>query len=180
MLSALLQTTTFHFVEAWNRWKRLKMHSDSAHLIKVSYTSVTQCSLSWAPGRGLLEVYWGWTDAPSAGHLEGHINVQVVIIFRQHYTFTFHLRFTRVTSCISTQHPNIIYTTYHLHRVHSCLRFCTFHHCSLLSMLPQAGQLLQQVTMTTKFSTRPSDASEASLVVILDTHRNFSNCRRYR
>ena len=42
MLSALLQTTTFHFVEAWNRWKRLKMHSDSAHLIKVSYTSVTQ------------------------------------------------------------------------------------------------------------------------------------------
>lgn len=42
MLSALLQSTTFHFVEAWNRWKRLKMHSDSAHLIKVSYTSVTQ------------------------------------------------------------------------------------------------------------------------------------------
>ena len=31
---------------------------------------VDRCSLSWASGRGLLEVYWGWTDAASAGHLE--------------------------------------------------------------------------------------------------------------
>ena len=29
-----------------------------------------RCSLSWASGRGLLEVYQGWTDAASAGHLE--------------------------------------------------------------------------------------------------------------
>ena len=27
-------------------------------------------SLSWESGRGLLEVYWGWTDAASAGDLE--------------------------------------------------------------------------------------------------------------
>jgi len=27
-------------------------------------------SLSWASGRGLLEVYWGWTDAASAGDHE--------------------------------------------------------------------------------------------------------------
>jgi len=31
---------------------------------------VDRCSLSWASGRGLFEVYWGWTDAASAGHLE--------------------------------------------------------------------------------------------------------------
>ena len=24
----------------------------------------------WGSGRGLLEVYWGWTNAASAGHLE--------------------------------------------------------------------------------------------------------------
>ena len=27
-------------------------------------------ALSWGSGRGLLEVYWGWTDAPSAGDQE--------------------------------------------------------------------------------------------------------------
>jgi len=27
-------------------------------------------AVSWGSGRGLLEVYWGWTDAASAGHLE--------------------------------------------------------------------------------------------------------------
>jgi len=26
--------------------------------------------LSWESGRGLLEVYWGWTDAASAGDQE--------------------------------------------------------------------------------------------------------------
>jgi len=31
---------------------------------------VDRCSLSWASGRGLLEVYWGWTDAASSGDLE--------------------------------------------------------------------------------------------------------------
>ena len=31
---------------------------------------VDRCSLSWASGRGLLEVYWGWTDAASAGDQE--------------------------------------------------------------------------------------------------------------
>ena len=35
-----------------------------------SLLRVDRCSLSWAFGRGLLEVYWGWTDAASAGHLE--------------------------------------------------------------------------------------------------------------
>ena len=35
-----------------------------------SLLRVDRCSLSWASGRGLLEVYWGWTDAASAGHLE--------------------------------------------------------------------------------------------------------------
>ena len=50
---------------------------------KINDVSVTQsasylsgkwmdrCSLSWASGRGWLEVYWGWTDAASAGHLSG-------------------------------------------------------------------------------------------------------------
>ena len=28
------------------------------------------CSLSWGSGGGLLEVYWGWTDAASAGDQE--------------------------------------------------------------------------------------------------------------
>ena len=28
-----------------------------------------RCSLSWGSGRGLLEVYQGWTDAASAGDL---------------------------------------------------------------------------------------------------------------
>ena len=31
---------------------------------------VDRCSLSWGSGRGLLEVYWGWTDAASAGDQE--------------------------------------------------------------------------------------------------------------
>ena len=35
-----------------------------------SLLRVDRCSLSWASGRGLLEVCWGWTDAASAGHLE--------------------------------------------------------------------------------------------------------------
>ena len=35
-----------------------------------SLLMMDRCSLSWASGRGLLEVYWGWTDAASAGHLE--------------------------------------------------------------------------------------------------------------
>ena len=32
-----------------------------------SLLGVDRCSLSWGSGRGLLEVYWGWTDAASAG-----------------------------------------------------------------------------------------------------------------
>ena len=35
-----------------------------------SLLGVDRCSLSWASGRGLLEVYWGWTDAASAGDQE--------------------------------------------------------------------------------------------------------------
>ena len=31
---------------------------------------VDRCSLSWGSGRGLLEVYQGWTDAASAGDQE--------------------------------------------------------------------------------------------------------------
>ena len=31
---------------------------------------VDRCSLSWGSGRGLLEVYQGWTDAASGGDLE--------------------------------------------------------------------------------------------------------------
>ena len=31
---------------------------------------VDTCSLSWGSGRGLLEVYQGWTDAASAGDQE--------------------------------------------------------------------------------------------------------------
>ena len=33
-------------------------------------SEVDRCSLSWGSGRGLLEVYWGWTDAASVGDLE--------------------------------------------------------------------------------------------------------------
>ena len=35
-----------------------------------SLVVVDRCSLSWGCGRGLLEVYQGWTDASSAGDLE--------------------------------------------------------------------------------------------------------------
>ena len=35
-----------------------------------SLLGVHRCSLSWGSGRGLLEVYQGWTDAASAGDLE--------------------------------------------------------------------------------------------------------------
>ena len=31
---------------------------------------VDRSSLSWGSGRGLLEVYQGWTDAASAGDLD--------------------------------------------------------------------------------------------------------------
>ena len=31
---------------------------------------VDRCSISWGSGRGLLEIYLGWTDAASAGDLE--------------------------------------------------------------------------------------------------------------
>ena len=42
----------------WNRFIR-------------SLSGVDRCSLSWGSGRGLLKVYQGWTDAASAGDLEG-------------------------------------------------------------------------------------------------------------
>ena len=31
---------------------------------------VDRCSLTWGSGRGLLVVFWGWTNAASAGDLE--------------------------------------------------------------------------------------------------------------
>ena len=37
---------------------------------RLQWLRVDRCSLSWASGRGLLEVYQGWTDAASAGDLE--------------------------------------------------------------------------------------------------------------
>ena len=36
----------------------------------ISLFVVDRCSLSWGSGRGLLEVYWGWADAASAGDQE--------------------------------------------------------------------------------------------------------------
>ena len=36
----------------------------------ISLLVVEGCSISWGCGRGLLEVYRGWTDAASAGYLE--------------------------------------------------------------------------------------------------------------
>ena len=35
-----------------------------------SLSGVDRCSLSWGCGRGLLEVYYGWTDAVSAWDVE--------------------------------------------------------------------------------------------------------------
>ena len=35
-----------------------------------SLLGLDRCSLSWASGRGLLEVNWVWTDAASAGGQE--------------------------------------------------------------------------------------------------------------
>ena len=35
-----------------------------------SLSGVDRCSLRWGSGRGLLEVYLGWTDAASDGDLE--------------------------------------------------------------------------------------------------------------
>ena len=37
----------------------------------ISLLVVDRCSLSWGFGRGLLEVYFGRTNAASAGDLEG-------------------------------------------------------------------------------------------------------------
>ena len=62
----------------WKRFIRsllgVDMHSASAgdqeELFIRSLLRVDRCSLSWESGRGLLEVYWGWTDAASAGHQE--------------------------------------------------------------------------------------------------------------
>ena len=42
------------------------MHADG-RVAELAEDMVDRCSLSWASGRGLLEVYWGWTDAASAG-----------------------------------------------------------------------------------------------------------------
>ena len=39
-----------------------------------SLLRVDRCSLSWASGRGLLKVYWGWTDSASAGDRIGGID----------------------------------------------------------------------------------------------------------
>ena len=36
----------------------------------ISLSGVDSCSLTLGSGRGLLEVYQGWTDAASAGDLE--------------------------------------------------------------------------------------------------------------
>ena len=36
----------------------------------ISLSEVDRCSLSWGSGRGLLDVYQGWTDAASACDLE--------------------------------------------------------------------------------------------------------------
>ena len=36
----------------------------------TSLLVVNRCSLSWGFGRGLLEVYLGWTDAAAAGEVE--------------------------------------------------------------------------------------------------------------
>ena len=36
-----------------------------------SLSDVDKFSLNWESGRGLLEVYWGWTDAPSFEDVEG-------------------------------------------------------------------------------------------------------------
>ena len=38
-----------------------------AYILGYSYLHLI---LSWASGRGLLEVNWGWTDAASAGDQE--------------------------------------------------------------------------------------------------------------
>jgi len=51
--------------------ERLQTFTNSCNVDdKTVLRSVDRCSLSWASGRALLEVYWGWTDAASAGHLE--------------------------------------------------------------------------------------------------------------
>ena len=36
----------------------------------ISLLGVDRCSLSWGCRSGLLEVYWEWSDAASAGDLE--------------------------------------------------------------------------------------------------------------
>jgi len=41
----------------------------AAENILMHFNTSMLC-LSWASGRGLLEVYWGWTDAASAGDQE--------------------------------------------------------------------------------------------------------------
>ena len=43
-------------------------------LVIRSLSGVDRCSLSWWSRRGLLEVYEGWTEAASAGDLEGKVN----------------------------------------------------------------------------------------------------------
>ena len=41
----------------------------------LSLLGVDRCSLRWGSGKGLLEIYWGWTDAASAGHLEMFVGI---------------------------------------------------------------------------------------------------------
>jgi len=64
-----------HWASWWSKPEHLKMlcapfANMSAETWELCPATVDRCSLSWASGRGLLEVCWGWTDAASAGHLE--------------------------------------------------------------------------------------------------------------
>jgi len=70
-----LQYNKFHYYKSTfkilsNDFSLLSVSTDKVHVFIRSLLGVDRFSLSWGSGRGLLEVYEGWTDAASAGDLE--------------------------------------------------------------------------------------------------------------
>ena len=58
-----------HYVVSVHEGNIVVVEGRRVYELKVSaLCGFSACS--WASGRGLLEVYWGWTDAASAWHLE--------------------------------------------------------------------------------------------------------------
>ena len=58
------------FIRSLSGVDRCSLSWGSGRGLLEVYEGWTDVSLSWGSGRGLLEVDWGWTDAASAGDQE--------------------------------------------------------------------------------------------------------------